>query len=91
MNPQAHYSIAGSTRFRRIADQGVIIAQEPGEALVVNDTGMRILELIQDGLTLSGVAAAMAAEYGAPLADVTVDIESYLDEMLKAGVIEIAH
>lgn len=75
-------------RFRVVGGEGVVLRQEAREVLVVNETGARVLELLDGRRDVAAVHAVLAAERdGAPEA-VRRDLEGFLDELVGAGVVE---
>ncbi len=75
-------------RFRTIADEGIIVRQDAGEAIVVNGVGARTLELLRDELATSEVVERLKEEYEVGDADLGEQVTRYLAELQEAGVIE---
>lgn len=76
-------------RFRRFDDEGVIIHQENAEALVVNDSGARLLELTDGSRSLKDCAVTIAAEYEAGLETIERDLVRFAAELVGAGIVTI--
>lgn len=85
---EQHFRTRPDVRFRTIADEGVIVRQEAGEAIVVNEVGARILELLRDGLATSQVIDRLKEEYEVKEAELGEHVTHYLTELERAGVIE---
>lgn len=85
---EQHFRTRRDVRFRTIADEGVIVRQEAGEAIVVNEVGTRILELLRDGLATSQVIERLKDEYEVGDAELAEHVTRYLNELEAAGVIE---
>lgn len=78
------------TRYRNIGDEGVVVRQTAGEVLVLNEIGVRVLELLEVAVPVSGLLDALDAEYTVDRATLERDVLAYLQELMDAGVIERA-
>lgn len=77
-------------RFRTVLDEGVVIKQDTAEVLVLNEVGARVLELLDGNRTVADVESALANEFDAPAAELGRDVESYVEQLLAAGIVEAA-
>lgn len=84
------YQTCRDIRFRVIDGEGVIIRQEEGELLVVNEVGARILELLSEGIPTAGLIDRITQEFTVGGADLTQDVHRYLSELESARVVEKA-
>lgn len=82
------YRRRDDVRFRVIDSQGVIICQESGEAVVVSDVGARILELMDNEVTLLDIVETLSGEYEVPRGTLEADTVTFADELVACGVIE---
>ena len=78
------------TRYRNIGDEGVVVRQTAGEVLVLNEIGVRVLELLEATLPVSGLLDVLDAEYEIDRPTLERDVLAYLQELVDAGVIEHA-
>lgn len=78
------------TRYRTIGDEGVVVRQTAGEVLVLNEIGVRVLELLEGTMPVSGLLNALDAEYEIDRPTLERDVLAYLQELVDAGVIERA-
>ena len=78
------------TRYRNIGDEGVVVRQTAGEVLVLNEIGVRVLDLLEADLLVSGLLDVLDAEYAVDRATLERDVLAYLQELVDAGVIELA-
>ena len=78
------------TRYRNIGGEGVVVRQTAGEVLVLNEIGVRVLELLEATLPVSGLLDALDAEYEIDRPTLERDVLAYLQELVDAGVIERA-
>ena len=76
-------------RFRRFEDEGVIIQQTTAEAIVINATGARLLELVDGARSLADCARALEGEFEAPGEVVARDVVTFANELLAAGVARV--
>ena len=81
----------GSVRFRNVGGEGVIVHQDAGEIMAVNDTGARVFELADGKRSLQDIATAVAERY--PRQDkeqVLSDVLAFAEQLLEAGALELA-
>lgn len=75
-------------RFRIVDREAVVLRQDAGETLVLNEVGSRILALLDEGEPLSALAGRLAEEFQVEDAEVEPDIDHFVRELLAAGVLE---
>lgn len=75
-------------RFRTIGDEGMVVRQRAGEVLVLNDTGIRVLELLDGEISVGALLDILADEYQVETSELRQDIQAYLAELSAAGLIE---
>ncbi len=68
-------------RFRAVDGEGVLIHTERGVVIVVNALGLRTLELIREQGSRQAVIERLTAEYDAPQATITADLDAFLDQI----------
>lgn len=76
------------TRYRNIGDEGVVVRQTAGEVVVLNEIGVRVLELLETTMPVNGLLDALDAEYAVDRPTLEQDVLAYLQELVDAGVIE---
>ncbi len=84
---RAVYALSPDVRFRRVAEEAVVLAQDQGEVLVLNEVGTRVLELIDGRRAAEEWLPGLLAEYGVEEAALRSDVARYLGELLDGGVI----
>ncbi len=77
---------AADVRFRVVGGEGVVVRQSSGEALVVDQVGARILELLAERPTAAEIVRRLEAEYEVEPERLAGDVERFLGELLEAGV-----
>ena len=78
------------TRYRNIGDEGIVVRQTVGEVLVLNEIGVRVLDLLETAPSVSGLLDALDTEYDIDRATLEQDVLAYLQDLVEAGVIERA-
>ena len=75
-------------RFRRVADEAVVLRQDAGEVLALNEVAARILELVGERLSEAEIVERLAGEYDVERAELEADTAAFVQELLDGGVIE---
>ena len=75
-------------RFRRVADEGVVLLQDANEVLALNEVGASILEHIDNGLTVPDIVERLLEEFDADRKEIEADTAEFVRELLESGVIE---
>jgi hypothetical protein len=88
--PDVVYVPAPDVRYRRVGDEGVVLRQRDAEIMVLNETGVRILSLLDGTRRLADVVDIMTEEYDADRQQIAADVERYIREMDDAGVVAAA-
>jgi coenzyme PQQ biosynthesis protein PqqD len=71
-------------RFRRVADEGVVLVQEDGRVLGVNDSGARVLELMDGRRTLREIVDELGREVDAERTAIEADVASFVERLREA-------
>lgn len=74
-----------NARFRRFDEEGVIVQQSSAEAIVVNDTASRLVELSDGTRTLGDCAELLEGEFEAEREMLARDVLYFAEELLAAG------
>jgi len=88
ITPDSHFRRCPDVRFRAMGEEGMAIRQQAGEVLVLNDTGMRILDLLDGQVTVAALIQQLASEYAVMPETLAEDIPAYLAELCAAGLVE---
>ena len=78
----------GDIRYRIIDDEAVVVRQEAGEVLGLNQTAARLLDLIDGKSTVHDLIDNMAEEFTIERSVLEQDVMEFLVELLSAGLIE---
>jgi hypothetical protein len=88
MTPSSVYRHCGDVRYRVIDDEAVVIRQDAGEVLGLNDIGARVLELVDGKASVEVLLEKMAGEFEIDRGQLERDVFEFLQELTEAGVIE---
>lgn len=90
----ARYRLADDVRFRVIGGEAVVLRLQEGRVLGLNPTGTRILELVEAERSYREIVAILAAESDGdperPEPALESDVSSFLEALLKRGIVEVA-
>jgi hypothetical protein len=78
-------SLHPNARFRRFDEEGVIVQQSTAEAIVVNDTASRLVELSDGTRTLGDCADLLEDEFDAEPEMLIRDVLGFAEELVAAG------
>jgi len=82
------FRTCSDARYRNIGGEGIVVRQTAGEVLVLNEVGVRVLDLLATGSAVQRVIDALGADYDVDAATAERDVMAYAQELLEAGVIE---
>ena len=87
MNPDDIWIVKSRVRFRRVLDEAVVIHQDIAEALVVNEVGIRFLELCDGERSTGDIIALMMNEYDVSESELQNDLPAYISDLESSGII----
>lgn len=87
-NLETIFVIAANIRHRRIFDEGVVLRQAEGEVLVVNDSAVEILDLIDGKTSVRELLNRLMDLYDTDADGLQQDVSLYLQELAELGVLE---
>lgn len=88
IDPAATLRRRPDVRYRVIDGQAVVIVQESAEALVLNEVGTRILDLIDGERSVATVLERIEREFEVETDQLAHDVMGYLESLLEAQVVE---
>lgn len=80
--------LRSAARYRVVGGQAVVVVQDAGEALVLNEVGSRILELVDGKRRVAEIVAAMLTEFEVEAEVLDRDVRQHLGDLVDAGVLE---
>ncbi len=72
---------------RRLGDGGVLVHLPSNRIFELNDTGMRIWELLVEGLPLEAIARTLVAEFGVDEVHCGSEVRRLSGELQAAGLL----
>lgn len=84
IDPEAVLALRQDVRFRRVADEGVVLVQEDGRVLGVNDSGARVLELMDGRRTLREIVDVLEREVAAERTAIEADVAAFVVRLREA-------
>lgn len=83
-------AISGHVRWRKVAEEAVIVNQADAELIVLNATGCRLWELLVEGETPAAIAERIHQEFEVDQAQAVADVSQCLSSLRDLGVIQPA-
>ena len=84
------YALQPRARFRKVGEDGVVIAMDRDEVVVVNELGAFILSQLQSPTALERIADAVCAEFSVAPSVATDDCRDYLESLIDRGIVQQA-
>lgn len=84
-------SAADDVLFRKFGDEAVLLHLSTERYFSLNDSALRIWELLSAGESLAATAELVASEYDVDPATVASDVEALLGELERLGLITVDH
>ena len=84
------YRVRKAVRFRIVDREAVVVRQDSGEVMVLNEVGARVLVLLAEGLSPDEIARRISEEFEVTPEQADEDVKLYLNELMEAGLIECA-
>lgn len=84
------FELADDVRFRRVADEGVVLVQERALVVGVNDPGERLLAILRarrGRATYGEIVDALAREYDVTPERLDADVPAFLEALVSRGVV----
>ena len=75
-------------RYRIIGGEAVVVRQDAAEIVVLNETGARVLELMDGILSVAAIVDTIAEEFDAPYPDIERDVMAFIGELMDLGATE---
>ena len=81
-------SLSSSVRWRRVGEEGVVLNQNSSEVLVLNSLGMRIIELLDQSMSVDQMIDTLLLEYDVEPSVLRHDVRDFLHQLIEA---DLAH
>jgi len=87
LSPSSVLQLHSDIRQTRVSDEGIILRQEDGEILVVNEVAIRFVELIDGNRNLDELTDMLLQEYEVDRNTLADDLAEYASELISHGVL----
>ena len=84
----ARYTLKSVARFRRVGDEAVVIRQSVARAIVLNQMGARVLDLIAERLSWIQLIDRLGGRFRVDRDTLERDVERFLVELREGGLVE---
>jgi len=69
--------------YRRVAGEGVVVDQRKAQVMVVNEVGIRILELIRESGSIEKIIETVAVEFDADPVTIEADFRKFIEQITE--------
>lgn len=73
---------------QRLGDAGVLVDLRSGAIFELNETGLRVWELIAAGASATELVSRLKDEFDGEGAEIETDVEHLLTRLIEAGLLE---
>ena len=87
LSPSSVLKLNSDIRQTRVENEGVILRQNDGEILVVNDVAIHFLELLDGDTTIETAANVLLKEYEVEPDILVSDLLAYAEELIEETVL----
>jgi len=87
-NEKSRLQPRSDVRYRQIDGEAVVLRQDAGETLVLNEAGAFILDGLAKGLDAQAVADSLSATFEVAPHQALEDVFAFAAELEEAGVLE---
>lgn len=88
LDPETILRLRDDVRFRLLGDEAVIVCQDSGEILAVNEIGAQVLSAIDGGTSVKAIIAGLETQYDVSPESLKEDIMAFIGELLDANVVQ---
>lgn len=85
---QESYRVRTDVRYRLIREEAVVLKQEEGETLVLNEVASRILQLLDEERSIHEISEQLLTEFQVETEELFADVAGFVEELAEAGVVE---
>lgn len=82
------WKVDPGVRIRRLLDEAMLIHQDTGEALVLNDTAISFVEACDGERTVDEIIAGMMEEFEVSAEQLAEDLAPFIHELAQTGIIK---
>jgi coenzyme PQQ biosynthesis protein PqqD len=75
-------------RYRIVEGEAVVVRQDAAELIVLNETGARVLQLMDGARSVAAIIDTMVEEFAAERPDIERDVMAFIGELTELGATE---
>lgn len=83
------YQLKSDLLLQKVADEMVLLEPESGEYFTLNSVGADMLELFQEGKSVTEIATQIASEYEVSAAQAEADLNELLAQLAAANLADV--
>ena len=84
---EKRYSLSKGISYRKIIDDYIVVNARGSEVLTLSETGGRILELIDEGLTVNEIINKFVDEFDTSEVNFEEDLAQYIESLINEHII----
>ena len=88
MDQQQRISLNTRVRFRELGEEGVVVQMDSGRVVVVNQVGLRIIQLLSDSRSMDELVTTIHTEFEVTRENAHEDIVVFLDDLDDEIILE---
>ncbi len=89
IGPATILGLCRDVRFRSVGGEMVLLSQQRGEILVVNEVGAHVVRAVDGRTPLAAVAERIAAEYQVSAERALADALKFAGQLVEVGIAEV--
>lgn len=78
------------TAWRRIENEVLIISSDTNKLTILNDTGARVWELLEQPQPIDHLVHKIASEFEVTVDDAQRDVCSFIDDLTQRGLLQVS-
>ena len=83
-------ALSADVRYRVISDEAVLVRQQAGEVLALNEVGTRVVELLDGRRQVGEIVNALVDELEVERSTLEKDVLEFLQELVDTGIVASA-
>ncbi len=80
--------LTSQVRYRAVGEDGVLVHLDNGRVIVVNEVGLRIVQLLDNPMARKDLAASIVAEFDVTTDRAEADVDLFLAELDHEQILE---
>ena len=88
LNGDSVISLSQAIRYRSVAGDGVLVHLQSGRVIVVNEIGLRIVELLSDSASANQLVENIVGEFDVTFEQAALDVDKYLSALANENILQ---